>query len=188
MWITGSRSDVLLPFDFDFERIYTYAPTARVMPESARPRAVCSSRRAGPARGVLERDGESMRAARSRGARGEDSTERADLLVLSGRAPHPHPGRTWMSCTGLASLRIDLSRALRLSSPLLSSAAIPARSPPPARTLARTCIDRTSYRPVPGMTCTAATPRSVLYGVPALRTSRRAAAGEIRCHSLQGLC
>ncbi|KAJ7731170.1 hypothetical protein B0H14DRAFT_2998581, partial [Mycena olivaceomarginata] len=61
-----------------------------------------------------------------------------------------------MSCTGLASLRVDLSRALWLSSPLLSSAAIPARSPPPARTLARTYIDRTSYPPVPGTTCSAA--------------------------------
>ncbi|KAJ7839021.1 hypothetical protein B0H14DRAFT_2788094 [Mycena olivaceomarginata] len=25
MWITGSRSDVFLPFDFDFDRTYTYA-------------------------------------------------------------------------------------------------------------------------------------------------------------------
>jgi hypothetical protein len=71
-------------------------------------------------RGVLERDGESMRAARSRGARDEDSTGRADLLGLSGRAPHPHPDHTWMSCTGLASLRVDLSPA-RCCSPLLCS-------------------------------------------------------------------
>ncbi|KAJ7839018.1 hypothetical protein B0H14DRAFT_2788083, partial [Mycena olivaceomarginata] len=190
MWITGSRPDMLFPPSTwtSTAPTPTPTPTARVVPESARARAACSSRRAGPARGVLERDGESMRAARSRGVRGEDSTGRADLLVLSCRAPHPHPDRTSMSCTGLASLRIDLSRSLRLSSPLLSSAAIPACFPPPARTLDRTCIDRTSYPPVPGTPCTAAAPRvcpSRCAG-PAYESEGPRQAG-FWCHSLRGL-
>ncbi|KAJ7707267.1 hypothetical protein B0H14DRAFT_3525756 [Mycena olivaceomarginata] len=142
-------------FPFDLNRTYTYIGRAQYLP------AQYSRDRTPVLRAVLE--------ARSRGAWGEDLTGHADLLVLSCRAPHPHPYRTSMSCTSLASLRIDLSPVR--SSALLSSAAIPDLSTPPARTLDRTYIDRTSYPPVPGTTCTAATPWSVLHGVPALHSA-----------------